>query len=691
MNHFFRFNRTRSRISFSKKEQAITALSIALEYYGYDITPASLKAGHSIEMLTFESLLEIAENIGFTGFYVTLGDWLAKAKRHDISLVNAYNIGTVVLQKRSNKTLIINSPVKQEQSVDINSFAEQYSECQCLMLANPDGLKKTDRTRMIGLVLADKRFISVAAVLLILSLLHGLISLIDPVIKNVYFSNVVQFGMTGWAKSLAIGYVIIAIFSGILLLSGALMGYLLTSRLALLWSYSVFSALLRMPDSYMELRTRGDMLNRVRASEALASFFGTEEMMLIGSILNSLVLVFILASTSIPMALIYSFFTTASLLYIFTTNKGWKLRSDQLQQDQAIEVGSFVRLMSSVKSLQYSHRANEGFRIHQLLIGNRLSSQQRMSLYSIYVNFGSTIIDVLQSVSLLTFAALLIMAGNISLGEYVGFSAIVSQLIAPTKKLTSFVSKYQSMNAIFDRIIDVVDESRVQAKRGIQHKNSSSTILKIWINSADQTFSADASSIQLDESSDHLELNFSSLRSLQEWESYLNGDRWLPLAISVEISCMQSKKKVLLSTPSPHLFAGTLIQNINIGNDPPDYSSSPLVLDLYHDLGFDDFSLSQDIGIVSNVENGLLALSIARALHQQPRALLVSITNASEAKLIPILVESALVKENKIKIVVLKINTVSMELFTNSFSMKNFEMLADRSKQVITMDSGNKL
>ena len=67
-------------------------------------------------------------------------------------------------------------------------FVEEYSECQCLTLSNPDGLIKSDRIRMIGLVLADKRFVSVAAVLLILSLLHGLIALIDPVIKNVYFN-----------------------------------------------------------------------------------------------------------------------------------------------------------------------------------------------------------------------------------------------------------------------------------------------------------------------------------------------------------------------------------------------------------------------------------------------------------------------------------------------------------------------
>lgn len=689
MKIFNKFKRTRSRISFSKEEQPITALSIALEYYGYDITPAALKGGNSIDILSFESLLEIAENIGFSGHYTILSDWLVKAKPYDISLVNVYNIGTVVLQKSSGNMLLVNNPVRQDQLANGKDFSEQYSECHCLILANPDGLKKVDRLRLMELILADKRFISVAAVLFVISLLHGLIALIDPIIKNVYFSNVVQFGIIGWAQSLAIGYVIIAIFSGILLLSGGLIGYLLTSRLALLWSYSVFSALLRMPDSYMKLRTRGDMLNRVRTSEALASFYGTEEIMLIGSILNSFILLFILASTSIPMAIIYSCFTVLSMLYIFSTNKGWKLRSDQLQQDQAIEVGSFVRMMSSVKSLQYSQRAGEGFRIHQLLIGNRLTSQQKMSLYSIYVNFGSTIIDVFQSISLLTFAALLIMEGNISLGEYIGFSAIVGQLIAPTKKLTSFVSKYQSMKAIFDRIIDVVDESRVQSKNGLQYKNSNNAILTIAIKNDGQKFKDSAPLIKLDESSQNLELEFSSLQSLQEWESYLNGDRWLPHSINVEIFCVQSKKKVLLSTPAPHLFSGTLMQNIIIGNNSPDSRAYQLELDLFHDFGFNDFTLSQSIGIISNIENGLLALSIARALHQQPRALLVSITNTSEAKLIPILAESALVRERKIKIVVLKSNSVGTKLFANSLSMKNFEISAEGSKNLISINSGN--
>ena len=692
MKNFLRFKRTRSRISFSKKEQAVTSLSIALEYYGYNVTPAALKGGNSIDILTFESLLEVAENIGFSGYYTTLADWLVQAKPRDISLINAYNLGTVVLQKSGKNSLSVNNPIKQTEAVNTKSFVQQYTECQCLVLSNPNGLKKVDRKRMSGLVLADKRFVSVAAVILIISFLHGLIAMLDPIIKNVYFSNVVQFGIVGWARPLAIGYVIISIFSGVLLLSGGLIGYLLTSRLSLLWSYSVFSALLRMPDSYMDLRTKGDMLNRVRASEALASFFGTEELMLIGSILNSFVLLFILASTSISMAIIYSVFTVLSLLYIFTTNKGWKSRSDQLQQDQAIEAGSFVRMLSSVKSLQRSHRADDGFRIHQLLIGNRLYSQQKMSLYSIYVNFGSTIIDLLQSISLLTFAALLIMEGNISLGEYVGFSAIVGQLIAPTKRLTSFVSKYQSMNSIFDRTIDVVDESRIQKTHGIQYiSDNSKNIMKISINSGNQALKGENSPILLTEDSQNSELEFTTPQYLQEWESYLNGDRWIPQSIEIEICCIQSKKKVLLANASPYLFNGTLLQNINIGDLYPDPNTYDLELTLLHALGFSDFALSQDVGIINNIDNGLLGMSIARALHQQPKALLISVANEGEASLISILVGSDLIIEKKIKIVVLKSNVVRKKIIQNSLSMKNFEISADASNKLITSDRGTQV
>ena len=132
MKKLLGFKRTKSRLAFSKKEQAITALSIVLEYYGYDATPAVLKGGYSIDILTFESLLQIAKNIGFAGHYTILGDWLDTASPNDVSLINAYNIGTVVLQKVNKNTLIFNNPIKQEQRVDIKSFVEEYSECQCL-------------------------------------------------------------------------------------------------------------------------------------------------------------------------------------------------------------------------------------------------------------------------------------------------------------------------------------------------------------------------------------------------------------------------------------------------------------------------------------------------------------------------------------------------------------------------------
>ena len=680
MNFLWRLKTTRSRIAFSSKEQALTSLAIALNYLGYELTPAELKAGDPIELINFNSLLSIAQSIGFKGTYTTWKKWIFNAKVNEIVIANLAQSGTVVLQKRKNNRLLINNPLRRTLSISVDDLTCQYDDFECLILNNPAQLRKSSFDRMVGIVLMDKRFISVALILLCVSFLHGLIVLIDPIIKNVYFSNVVQLGMVDWARTLAISFVLVSVFSGILMLIGGLIGYLFSSRLSLLWSFSSFSSLLRMPDSYIRSRTRGDLLNRVRSSEALASFFGTEEVQLVAALLNSCILFIILAFTSLPMVSTYAVFLLISLAYVSTTNRGWKHRSDHLQQDKAIETGSFVQLVSAAKELQYEKRVSEAFRTHQLIIGNRIYSQQKMSLYIIYVRFGSTVIDTLQSAVLLIMAALLIMDGKIALGEYVAFSALLGQLIQPTDQLTDFVSKYQSMHAIFDRVTDIIDEARVGKLRGIASAQSS-VLLGLTIKKTDSDVSNGKQEIRIPETTSCCQLVFTEQKSISDWEQYFCGDQWLPNSIQINTLFVEGKNSILYVRASPSLLIGTVQDNIEIGNKTNDPSKWPLLESLFSSTGFNQLGLDQNIESVYDVSNGLYILSIARVLYQNPRGIIIPVFDKHQHQIVETLSGSDYVSQSKVCIIVVKPQDYPPSIFETSFSMNDFENAAKVSEK----------
>ena len=677
MKYLWRLKTTRSRIAFSRKEQPLTCLSIALNYLDYEVSPAELKAGDPVDLITFQSLLTVAQSVGFDGQYITWKSWIEKAKLNDIVIANLGEKGTVLIQKRRKDRLLVNDPLNQTVLISANELNVDDNNFDCLKIENPSHLKRNNFDRMMGIVLVDKRFKDVSLVLLGVAFLHSLVSLIDPVIKNVYFSNVVQLGMTDWARTLSIGYILITVLSGILLLIGGLLGYLFTSRLALFWSYSSFSSLLRMPESYMQMRTRGDLLNRIRSSESLASFFGTEEVQLLGALINSCIVFVILASTSLTMMLAYSAFLLSGLIYVFTTNRGWKHRSDLLQQDQAIEVGSFVRLLNSVKNLQYEQRVAEAFRVHQLLIGTRIHSQQQMSLYAIYVRFGSTIIDTIKSAVLLVMAALLIIDGKISLGEYIGFSALLGQLIQPTRLLTSFVSKFQSMHAVLDRVTDVIDEARIQKQRGINQANN---LLEIKSKNSEK----DQDEILVDERSTNFELVFSGQQAIIDWESYFCGDEWLPGGLEINLLFDKGKRQVLFARLSPYLFKGSVKDNIEIGQKYYDPDITPLLKNAFAILGLDALSLKQDIESIYDIENGMWILGIVRVLYQRPKAIMIPVINKSQQKLVYALLQCELVSRCNITIIAIRSSQCDVAVFEKTYSMQSFEVIANKSKNKLS-------
>ena len=658
------FKKTRSRVAFTQQEQAITSLSIALNYLGYEITPAALRNGRSIQDHGLEELGEIARQIGFRWRLDTTRAWVEKTEINDVVIARVKGQGTVVVQKIKDGGVLINNPLGKQIRYRKGSLDNLLETSSCLVISNPKGLNRNEFKRMGGIALSDKRFRNISAAVLLLASLHGLVSLIDPVIKNMYFSNVVQLGIIDWARTLAISYVLIAGLAGVLLIMAALLGYLFTSRLALLWSYSVFSATLRLPDSYLKSRTRGDLLSRVRGSEALASFFGTEEVHLIGGLINALIMLLVLASTSSLMTVLYCLFTAIGILFLIETNQGWKERADKLQQDQAIEVGSFVRLIESVNSLQYERRIKAGFRVHQMYIGNRIRSQQRMSIYSIFVKFGSDGIDTAQSVILLTTAAILIMNGKISLGEYVGFSAILSQLLRPFKRLSSFISKYQSINALLDRVTDVIDEASNGKHLGITQASDDS-LIEITVDQLDSKGNRKGFRIGMETVA--CKLIASSKEKVERWESYLSADEWIPKGMSISMHCENGRRQVLVVRSELCTFAGTVRENIEVGRTRMGTKLISEFNEMLERWGLGNV-LEKPIEEIATDRRVMTQVGFARVIWQMPKGIICPTLSEEDRDAYIVASEDPLIKEQGIRM---------MELVCSEESIVNTGCIVD--------------
>jgi len=153
MKYLWRLKTTRSRIAFSRKEQPLTCLSIALNYLDYEVSPAELKAGDPVDLITFQSLLTVAQSVGFDGQYITWKSWIEKAKLNDIVIANLGEKGTVLIQKRRKDRLLVNDPLNQTVLISANELNVDDNNFDCLKIENPRHLKRNNFDRMMGIVL----------------------------------------------------------------------------------------------------------------------------------------------------------------------------------------------------------------------------------------------------------------------------------------------------------------------------------------------------------------------------------------------------------------------------------------------------------------------------------------------------------------------------------------------------------
>lgn len=622
--------KTISRIAFSSSEQALTCLSVILESIGYEISAAEIRQGRPLNICQFFNLRELSNELGFQLKQVELTTAPLKVLAKNIPIiVNLKKEGAVTLEVDRRGKILMNHPVTGWHRLSANTLKESL-ECNYGLVIQKSEKEYPLRKKssfLTGILLSDRSFYRLALIIISMSFIHGMVKLLDPIFKNIYFSNVVQLHITDWAKPLAIFYFLVAAIAGILLIGSMALSLLLASRLSLRWSFNVLTALLRVPLPYLDIRANGDLMNRVRSVESLASFVGNDEILLIGSAANLIILLIVLFSTSIPLGILLLVFQAGGLIFVAMTNQERKVRFDHLQQDSALETSSFVTLFKSIKTIRDQHRQMDAFRIHQLKVNRRVKAQQKASSYSLLVNFGSNFIDTLQSTVLLTISALLIISGKINLGEWVAFSAILGSVISPIKRFSRFISKLQAMRTTNERVQDIIDEATLQTEKGIKATENGELLTMLIKSKNSDDFNSGQrpiASMKLMAGNITKTMLVDDSNTISQLEALFAGDYLLPANVDIRVLHEKGCRELLVARSNPYIYKTDLINNITMG-----CAISPL----YNLCKPED--LAERIGIkVSEIDNvssleGLSAeelyrLGIVRALWRAPKALLIT-------------------------------------------------------------------
>jgi ATP-binding cassette subfamily B protein len=231
------------------------------------------------------------------------------------------------------------------------------------------------------------------------------------------------------------------------------LGNLLTRRVASLLYVSLFS----LPYRYFLQRMGGELSQRLLLPFSLVqlSVNGVVDFILsLGSGLLALAVGLFISPMLTLLTLLVSGGNAAFSLWIREWRKGDNFRLAMVQ-GKAMGVGMFV--VQGIESVKASGLENEAFVQWSASFNEGLEELQKQSLVNSIVGLIGTTSGFLLRTGVVLVGGMLIILGQLSLGELMAFQFLMGMIQAPLQQLNLLTSQMQQLDGEMGRLNDVVD------------------------------------------------------------------------------------------------------------------------------------------------------------------------------------------------------------------------------------------
>ena len=231
------------------------------------------------------------------------------------------------------------------------------------------------------------------------------------------------------------------------------LGNLLTRRVASLLYVSLFS----LPYRYFLQRMGGELAQRLLLPFSLVqlSVNGVVDFMLsLGSGLMALVVGLLISPLLTFLTLLLSGGNAAFSLWVRSARKGDNFRLAMVQ-GKAMGVG--IAVVQGIESVKASGLENESFVQWSASFNESLEELQKQSLANSLTGLVGTTSGFLLRTGVILLGGVLIIIGQLSLGELMAFQFLVGMIQAPLQQLNLLTNQLQQLDGEMGRLNDVVD------------------------------------------------------------------------------------------------------------------------------------------------------------------------------------------------------------------------------------------
>ena len=280
--------------------------------------------------------------------------------------------------------------------------------------------------------------------------------LLVPIFSQVFIDGILVEGNYNWFTGLIVAMVFTCVFKCALSYYRGMLLQRLQNKLTLCSAHSFLTHFFRLPISFFDQRSAGDLSQRMENNISINEFLTGE---VAETVLNVMVAIFYLI-----LLLIYSPLLTAAGLGIVILNLvimklGAASMGDmtlKLQQNEGRLLGRLFTGILVSDSLKASGTESEYAGRLQGSYARTIEMEQRLGRQQEALDAIPEVADQVTTIVIMILGGMLVIRGEITEGVLVAFNSLLGSFMAPINSLAEFVTKIQAAMADARRVEDIM-------------------------------------------------------------------------------------------------------------------------------------------------------------------------------------------------------------------------------------------
>jgi ABC-type bacteriocin/lantibiotic exporter with double-glycine peptidase domain len=444
----------------STSECGAACLAMILDYHGHRVSVRELRdrLGVGRDGSSAGDIVRLAREAGLSaqGRRLSAGD-LDGIPLPAIAFQQAHHF--VVVERVSRRGVVVVDPVDGRTTLGMEEFAEGFGDVVLIFAGPTPGNASRVGSGLPRFVLAQApRAPGSFAVLAICSLALTVAGMLPAFVTGYTIDTVLPSGsqsllpvMLAAVVALGLGRLCVGLLRSWLLVR---LQSALDERLTTRFVHHLF----RLPLSYFDLRTSGDLLSRVSSSNVIRELLTNQAVSIGLDLATTLICTVLLLMVAPDVAAIVAVVALVQAGLIVVTSDRFTAAARREVQLEAAEHSLVLEALTGIESIKLSSLEPQILARWRRLYADGLAVTRRRQLMEDRLDEVIGAIQMAFAAGIVVYGAHGVLAGTIQLGAMVTATYIAASLLAPVSDLASAARSLQTVAVHLARIRDVLEE-----------------------------------------------------------------------------------------------------------------------------------------------------------------------------------------------------------------------------------------